>query len=157
MSIIKLNGVDYAGGSGGSGDSVSWTQIQASGTKIAEIDINGTPQDVYAPSGGGGGEEYTTTEQVVGTWLGKPLYQITIPFSGINTYANTWYLFDISSYLTNPKIVFNISDMDYYFVSGVQRMFSNTSYEPPYILLQTNVNRTNISGHVTVRYTKTTD
>jgi hypothetical protein len=32
-----------------SGDSVSWTQLQATGTKIAEIDINGTSQDVYAP------------------------------------------------------------------------------------------------------------
>lgn len=40
---------------GGSGDTVSWTQIQASGTKIAEIDINGNSQDVYAPTGGGGG------------------------------------------------------------------------------------------------------
>lgn len=32
-----------------SGDSVSWNQLQASGTKIAEIDINGTSQDVYVP------------------------------------------------------------------------------------------------------------
>lgn len=40
---------------GGGGDSVSWTQIQTTGTKIAEIDINGTPTDVYAPTGGGGG------------------------------------------------------------------------------------------------------
>lgn len=40
---------------GGSGDTVTWTQIQATGTKIAEIDINGTSQDVYAPTGGGGG------------------------------------------------------------------------------------------------------
>lgn len=38
---------------GGGGDSVSWTQIQQSGTKIAEIDINGTSQNVYAPNGGG--------------------------------------------------------------------------------------------------------
>lgn len=34
---------------------VSWTQTQTSGTKIAEIDINGTTTDVYAPAGGGGG------------------------------------------------------------------------------------------------------
>ena len=40
---------------GGGGDSVSWTQIQATGTKIAEIDINGNSTDVYAPTGGGGG------------------------------------------------------------------------------------------------------
>lgn len=32
-----------------SGDTVSWNQLQATGTKIAEIDINGTSQDVYAP------------------------------------------------------------------------------------------------------------
>ena len=36
-------------------DSVSWTQTVVSGTKIAEIDINGTSTDVYAPNGGGGG------------------------------------------------------------------------------------------------------
>ena len=48
MDIIDAN-------LGGGGDTVTWTQIQLSGTKIAEIDINGTPQDVYAPTGGGGG------------------------------------------------------------------------------------------------------
>lgn len=31
------------------GDTVTWNQIQVSGTKIAEIDINGTTTDVYAP------------------------------------------------------------------------------------------------------------
>lgn len=51
MDIIDQN----MGGGGGGGDTVTWTQIQTTGTKIAEIDINGTPQDVYAPSGGGGG------------------------------------------------------------------------------------------------------
>lgn len=37
--------------------SVSWNQIQTStgGTKIAEVTIEGTPTDVYAPTGGGGG------------------------------------------------------------------------------------------------------
>ena len=45
---------DHLGGGGG-GSSVSWNQIQQSGTKIAEVTINGTTQDVYAPSGGGGG------------------------------------------------------------------------------------------------------
>lgn len=41
-------------GGGGSGDSVSWNQIYTKGEKIAEITINGTTQNVYAPSGGGG-------------------------------------------------------------------------------------------------------
>jgi len=60
------------------GSVVSWTQTQASGTKIAEIDIDGTTTDVYAPSGGGSSLNYSTTEQVVGTWIdGRPVYQIT--------------------------------------------------------------------------------
>lgn len=46
-------GATYWSAGGGSGDSVAWTQVQQSGTKIAEIEINGTSQDVYAPSGGG--------------------------------------------------------------------------------------------------------
>lgn len=44
------------------GDSVEWTQIQASGTKIAEIEINGTSTDVYAPNGGGGGGGHTIVD-----------------------------------------------------------------------------------------------
>lgn len=34
----------------GGGDTVTWTQTQQTGTKIAEIDINGASQDVYAPA-----------------------------------------------------------------------------------------------------------
>lgn len=45
--------IDQNLGGGGGGDSVSWTQIQNTGTKIAEIDINGTTTDVYAPNGSG--------------------------------------------------------------------------------------------------------
>ena len=40
--------------SAGGGDTVSWSQIVTTGTKIATININGTPTDVYAPNGGGG-------------------------------------------------------------------------------------------------------
>lgn len=49
----NMDKLDQGGGGGGS--NVSWNQILQSGTKIAEITINGTTQDVYAPSGGGGG------------------------------------------------------------------------------------------------------
>lgn len=51
--VLKYNSVTQKwenGTGGGSGDTVSWSQIQQSGTKIAEIDINGTTTDVYAPS-----------------------------------------------------------------------------------------------------------
>lgn len=40
---------------GGGGSTVAWNQLQSTGTKIAEISIDGTSTDVYAPSGGGGG------------------------------------------------------------------------------------------------------
>lgn len=55
LPATKLtDGIAYfikdGGGSGG-GDSVAWTQIQQSGTKIAEIEINGVTTDVYAPQG----------------------------------------------------------------------------------------------------------
>ena len=39
----------------GSGSTVTWTQTQQTGTKIAEIDINGVSQNVYAPAGSSGG------------------------------------------------------------------------------------------------------
>lgn len=56
--ILKYNSVsqkwENGNESGGGGDTVTWTQIVGSGTKIAEIDINGTSTDVYAPSGGSG-------------------------------------------------------------------------------------------------------
>lgn len=51
----KFNGNMNILDQGGGGSSVSWNQILQSGTKIAEVTINGTTQDVYAPSGGGGG------------------------------------------------------------------------------------------------------
>lgn len=41
------------GGGGGGGDSVSWSQVVVSGTKIATITINNVATDVYAPEGGG--------------------------------------------------------------------------------------------------------
>ena len=73
-------------GGGGSGDTVSWNQIQTStgSTKIAEISINGFSTDVYAPSGGGG--SYTAGNGIDSTDLA--LGTITLDYgtvSGSNT------------------------------------------------------------------------
>lgn len=46
------------------GDSVEWTQLQSTGTKIAEIDINGTTTDVYVPTGGGGSGGHTIWNRI---------------------------------------------------------------------------------------------
>lgn len=61
-------------GGGGGGDSVTWTQIQQTGTKIAEIDINGTSQDVYAPQGGGSGDVMDV--EVNGTSVVDPITKV---------------------------------------------------------------------------------
>lgn len=42
--LNKLNGITE------SADAVSWNQIQASGTKVAEVTINGTVIDIYIPT-----------------------------------------------------------------------------------------------------------
>lgn len=47
QSFDIMNGED--------GDTIEWNQIQRSGTKIAEVVINGSTTNVYAPNGGGGG------------------------------------------------------------------------------------------------------
>ena len=90
----------------GGGDSVSWTQLQASGTKIAEIDINGTTQDVYAPTGGGGGgHTYSTSEQIVGTWLGETLYEKSFVYTG-NIANGAWVTIDNSYSPNNIGVMF---------------------------------------------------
>lgn len=43
------------GNSTGGGSTVEWNQLQDNGNKIAQITINGTTTDVFAPSGSGGG------------------------------------------------------------------------------------------------------
>jgi hypothetical protein len=86
---------------------VSWSQIQQSGTKIAEITINGSTTDVYAPTGGGfsalliitagtgltvtaskGGDTYTATETSTGT------YEVSVDSAG------TWTVSDGSNTAT---------------------------------------------------------
>ena len=64
--VLKTDGTGstYWDDESGGGDSVSWTQLQSTGTKIAEIDINGTSTDVYAPNGGGGGGGHTIWNRI---------------------------------------------------------------------------------------------
>lgn len=109
--VLKYNGTSQKwenGTGGGSGDSVSWSQIVQTGTKIAEVTINGSTTDVYAPSGGGGfsallvitagtgltvtaskgGDSYTATEISTGT------YEVSVDSAG------TWTVSDGSNTAT---------------------------------------------------------
>lgn len=87
LTKISIGGSIYmipSGGSGGS--SVSWEQLQSTGTKIATITIDNVPVDVYAPSGGGSGDEVSWT-QTLGS--GTEIGTITINGTPITVYAPT--------------------------------------------------------------------
>lgn len=148
----------------GGGDSVSWNQIQASGTKIAEIDINGTTTDVYAPSGGGGGAfNYSLTEQVVGTWINsKPVYQKSL-YSATGLSAHLVFAHGISNLdaLVKAECILRADDDSYQIPAGTDQ--NNVEFEvtPTNIELWLNNDFLNVLGNggyfITLQYTKTTD
>ena len=53
LNVDESGALNVTGGGSG-GSSVEWKQITTSGTKIAEVTIDGSKTDVYAPNGGGG-------------------------------------------------------------------------------------------------------
>ena len=59
----KMKEIEDAGGGGG-GSSVEWNQIQTSGTKIAEVTIDGSMKEVYAPTGGSSGGVNATIDNL---------------------------------------------------------------------------------------------
>ena len=69
---------------GGGSGSVSWDQIVLTGTKIAEITINGETTEVYAPSGGGSGSS-VSWEEIQTT--GVKIAEITIDGTTYDVYA----------------------------------------------------------------------
>lgn len=69
-----------------SGDKVTVTPITDSGTKIAEIKVNNTTSNLYAPSAL---HNYSTTEHVVGKWIDESdLYEITVEVTSVS--SNDW-------------------------------------------------------------------
>ena len=69
---------------GGGSGSVSWDQIVLTGTKIAEITINGETTEVYAPSGGGSGSSVSWNEIQL---TGVKIAEITIDGTTYDVYA----------------------------------------------------------------------
>lgn len=66
------------------GDTVTWNEIQNTGVKIAEISINGTSYDVYAPTGGGDSVSWTQIQA-----SGTKIAEIDINGTVQNVYAPT--------------------------------------------------------------------
>ena len=83
MRRLKESFADVASKVEGSGDKVTVTPIADSGTKIAEIKVNNTTSEIFAPAGGGG-LDYSTTEQDTGLkWIdNKNVYVKTIVATG---------------------------------------------------------------------------
>jgi len=96
--IGEVNGTKLYAPSGGGSD-VTVTPITTTGTNIANIAVNGTTYNLFAPtSGGGGGHNYSTEEQVIGTWIdGSTVYEKT-QYGGITfSTRGTWYDTDITN------------------------------------------------------------
>lgn len=140
--------------SSGGGDSVSWSQLQVSGTKIAEIDINGVTTDVYSPSGGGGGNHiYSTSEQVVGEWTdGKPIYEKTWNFTERTVNTNTWVSLTGVSVANVDTPILCIARSSRYALPMAVDMIDN----PVSIMCPLGNNEGRINS-ITLQYTKTTD
>lgn len=92
--LKKKSGTDYdtewadEEGGGGSGSTVSVTQIQSTGTKIATITVDGVGTDLYAPEGGGGSGTIDADATV--KWAGKALTSQPFTFPYKRTVATIY-------------------------------------------------------------------
>lgn len=66
----------------GGGGSVQWTQVLSTGTKIAEVNINGTTQGVFAPSGSGSEVTWNQVQQ-----SGTKIAEVSVNGVAQNVYA----------------------------------------------------------------------
>lgn len=84
--VLKYNATTHMwyNGTDETGSTVTFSQIQGSGTKIATITIDGTSYDIYAPSGGGGGGDTVTWNQIQAT--GTKIATITINGTSTDVY-----------------------------------------------------------------------
>ena len=80
MDIIdsKMKEIENKAGTGGGGSNVEWNQIQTTGSKIAEVTIDGTTTEVYAPSESGGGGGSSEMQTVSGTFTSPATSQGTV-------------------------------------------------------------------------------
>lgn len=115
MDIIdsKMKEIENKAGTGG-GSTVEWNQIQTTGSKIAEVTIDGTMTEVYAPSesGGGGGSGSGYSETLLFENTGKVssgtitlsdsiLNYNQIVFEVTNNNSTNWEVTSFSPYLVS--------------------------------------------------------
>ena len=110
-------------------------------------------------------EVYSTEEQVVGTWMGKPLYKKTINFGSFPNATNKRIAHGISNIEMIPFFLYGWYDSD------DQRWYSNGRTGADNVICLINIDSTSVilqggkinwtnrtsNGNVTIYYTKTTD
>ena len=106
----------------------------------------------YTPSGGSG-YNYTTDEQIVGTYLGKTLYQKTYVFdSSFTVGSNTW----TNTPIPNTNIDSIVDVIAYYSGSVFKYFGANRDVGNHVQFIQTR-NSAQIIDKATIQYTKNTD
>lgn len=155
--IGEVNGTKLYAPTGG-GSTVTVTPITTTGTNIANIAVDGTTYNLFAPTSGGSyAHHYSTTEQVVGTWIdGKPIYEKTYEFATPLTINSTSYIHsgitpaNIKSLIGMPEII------DTYGQSAPIIAGIYTSNKEIALAALNTVYGIDLK-YLTVRYTKTTD
>lgn len=125
MGKIMKNGENYSGwGSpSGGGSTVSVTQIQSTGTKIATITVDNVDTDLYAPNSGGGttvvaNPSGAATETLSKLQVGNDIYSIPSGGGGSSTVITNKSNFnDIYSALTGGQ-----------FINKLSAIFANATY-----------------------------
>lgn len=159
-NMVKIdNAIGGGGGSGGhtiidqSGNSMpNRTGLQFIGASVTDDSVNN--KTVVTVTGGGGGVHYSTTEQVIGTYLGKPLYQKT--YSGLSVVCatqGTWYSTG-QNYDNIEKIVDSVVADQY--GQNIKASVGYMSLSPRPIALNCPLDNRTIT-EFTIWYTKTTD
>lgn len=160
LTKIKI-GEDIYSIEGGSGSDIEYlTQADYDARKKAGTLDNDKYYATPSRGGGGSSESYSTDEQVIGTWLGKPLYQKTWLFDNVTKGAHDYdYIGELNlDWLVDVKATYKNASSG----SILPNYSIGTSdYACAYIgggtVLRINVNSNMSKVSVTLKYTKTTD
>ena len=111
-----------------------------------------------------GFEDYSEEEKVIGRWIdGRPLYQKTVDCGLLpnNTQKQvTCEIENLKQIVSLSGIANHINRKEYKHLPYVHNYTTYnilTEYRENYILINTTYDFSNYNGHVTIRYTKTTD
>ena len=143
MGKIMKNGVDYSacGGSSGGGSTVTVTQILSSGTKIAEIAVDGNTTELYAPSGGGGGVsgpiEWVETQEASPAYPYRKLVTDVVESSSGQSTVTGLYRFYDENTQTNINTTLTVA-VDYAITPAIQKIDN--------IYLTENISQSDTSG-----------